>query len=81
MALFFKMLPEAVTKINFPYLEKRLFLKILEESEEKQCSIFLLNVCTSSTTLTLIRLGFLRVVFSGVGQFDPSPFIFKQVLI
>ena len=31
--------------------------------------------------LTLIRLCFLRVVFSGGCQFDPSPFIFQEKLI
>ena len=31
-------------------------------------------------TLTLIRLGFLRVVFSGGGQSEP-PFIFQEELI
>ena len=37
----------------------------------------------SISNLTLIRLGFLRVVFTGGGggQFDPPPLIFQEELI
>ena len=35
---------------------------------------------TLSNSLTLIRLGFLKLVFPGEGQFDP-PFIFQEELI
>ena len=77
------MLPEKLNRFSCSKMSNPKHLKTCKLNSDSITILMIPGINGTNYYLTLIRLGLLRVFFSGVGQFDPPPFpfIFQEELI